>query len=362
MWFDWRPSPGSVVLFLIGWGCGWLLFWRPRPLPAGPATRRAVAVVVPARDEAGTLPALLPSVVRELRPGDELVVVDDHSSDGTASVAARLGARVVSAPDLPPGWTGKCWACHRGALATSSPVLVFLDADVVLEAPDVLDRLVGRLDAASTPDERLVTVQPWHRTARATEQLSLLFNITAVMGSAAFTPLGERPRVAVAFGPMLACTRSGYEAIGGHAHPSVRGAVAEDLALADHFADVRAFTGRPSVSFRMYPRGVRQLVAGWTKNIATGAGHIRWWFALAVVGWIWSLAGGWLTSPWFYGASVVQLVVLGRRSGRFGLPAALVFPALTVFFLVVFVRSVVLTALGGSVTWKQRRVPTRRRR
>jgi 4,4'-diaponeurosporenoate glycosyltransferase len=321
-----------------------------------------VAVVVPARDEAETLPALLASVIRQLRPGDELVVVDDHSTDGTAEAAAGFGARVVSAPTLPQGWTGKCWACHRGALATASPVLVFLDADVVLEAPDVLDRLVARLDAATSPDERLVTVQPWHRTVRATEQASLLFNVTALMGSAAFTPLGERVRVAVAFGAVLTCTRSGYEAIGGHAHPAVRAAVAEDLALADRFADVRAYTGRPSVSFRMYPRGARQLVAGWTKNIATGAGHIRWWFALGVVGWIWSLAGGWLTSPWFYGASVVQLIVLGRRSGRFGLPAALLYPAQTVFFLAVFVRSVALTALGRSVMWKQRPVPTRLRR
>jgi 4,4'-diaponeurosporenoate glycosyltransferase len=362
VWFSWRPSLGSIALFLIGWSCGWFLFWRPRPLEAASASRRAVAVVVPARDEEATLPALLPSVVRQLRSGDELVVVDDHSSDGTAAVAARLGARVVATPVLPAGWTGKCWACHRGAIATTSPILVFLDADVVLNGPDVLDRLVGRLDAASTSDGRLVTVQPWHHTVRATEQLSMIFNITAVMGSAAFTLLRERVRVAVAFGAVLACTRSGYEAIGGHAHPDVRGAVAEDLALADRFADVRAFTGRPSVSFRMYPRGVRQLVAGWTKNIATGAGHIRWWFALAVAGWIWSLAGGWLTSPWFYGASVAQVIVLGRRTGRFGVPAALLFPVLTVFFVAVFLRSVALTVLGRSVAWKQRRVPTRTRR
>jgi 4,4'-diaponeurosporenoate glycosyltransferase len=361
VWFSWRPSCGATALFLLGWGCGWILFWRPRPLAAAAGPRPAVAVIVPARDEATTLPALLPSLLGQLHAHDELVVVDDHSSDGTASVAAGLGARVIAAPALPDGWTGKCWACDRGVRATSSPVLVFLDADVTLDAPDALDRLAGRLGASPARDATLVTVQPWHRTARAVEQLSLLFNVTALMGSAAFTPLGERVRVAVAFGPVLACTRSGYVSSGGHAHPEVRGAVAEDLALADRFPVVRAHTGRPSFAFRMYPRGVRELVAGWTKNIATGAVHIRWWFALAVVGWIWSLSGGWLTSPWFYAASVAQLVVLGRRAGRFGLPAVLLYPVLTLFFLVVFVRSVTLTVLARPVGWKERSVATRRR-
>ena len=80
------------------------------------------------------------------------------------------------------------------------------------------------------------------------------------------------------------------------------------------FPAVSLHTGRPDVSFRMYPGGLRALVQGWTKNIATGAASVRWWFALLVVGWLWSLNGGWITSPWFYAASAVQVLVLGRRA------------------------------------------------
>jgi 4,4'-diaponeurosporenoate glycosyltransferase len=135
--------------------------------------------------------------------------------------------------------------------------------------------------------------------------------------------------------------------------------VAEDIALARRFLTVNLHTGWPDISFRMYPGGLRPLVQGWTKNIASGAASVRWWCALAVVGWMWSLNGGWITSPWFYAASAAQVLVLGRRAGRFGLLSALLYPLLVLFFLVVFVRSVALTALRRPVRWKGRAVAAR---
>jgi 4,4'-diaponeurosporenoate glycosyltransferase len=359
----WSPSLASSALFLAGWGCGWFLFWRPRPLPAAPspvtATRPSMAVVIPARDEEGTLPTLLASVLPQLRDGDTCVVVDDESLDATAAVAEAAGALARPAGPRPEGWTGKAWACARGAdalAARACDVLVFLDADVRLDGHDVLDRLAAEVAAAP---QALVSVQPWHRTVRPVEQLSVFFNITALMGSTGFTALGRRVRCSLAFGPVLACTREAYEAAGGHAHQSVRGAVAEDIALARRFPAVSLHTGRPDVSFRMYPGGLRALVQGWTKNIATGAASVRWWFALLVVGWLWSLNGGWITSPWFYAASAVQVLVLGRRAGRFGVLTALAYPLLVLFFLVVFLRSLALTALRRPVRWKGRLVATR---
>ena len=69
---------------------------------------------------------------------------------------------------------------------------------------------------------------------------------------------------------------------------------------------------------------------------------MRWWFAVLIVGWLWSLNGGWITSVWFYAASAVQVLVLGRRAGRFGPLSAVAYPLLVVFFLVD------LPALGGA--------------
>ncbi len=200
---------------------------------------------------------------------------------------------------------------------------MFVDADVAL-ATAALDRLEGAQAASGA----LVSVQPWHRVERPYEALSMLFNVTALMGGAGFSVFRGHVRQRLAYGPVLVVDRATYEAAGGHGHPEVRGAVAEDLALGRVLGSNLPFAGRGLASFRMYPSGVRALVQGWTKNIATGARCVPWWAAPLMVGWIWSLAGGPFASWWCYGASVAQLAVQARRVGRFGLLERGVLPRL----------------------------------
>src|SRR6185436_19150880 len=83
------------------------------------------------RDEATALPALLHSIPK----GVDVIVVDDHSADGTARVAAAAGASVVTAPELGEVVNGKAAACAAGAaeaISRGATTLVFLDADCVL--------------------------------------------------------------------------------------------------------------------------------------------------------------------------------------------------------------------------------------
>jgi len=79
----------SLVLFALGWTAGWLVLWRTPRLPAHGARTEPVSIVVPARDEAGSIGVLLASVRPQLREGDQLIVVDDHSTDGTGAIAAK---------------------------------------------------------------------------------------------------------------------------------------------------------------------------------------------------------------------------------------------------------------------------------
>ena len=174
-------GPSDVVVLAAGaLGAGYLVGRARRLLRADRATAPtaptvpsgtgspSIAVVIPARDEAANLPGLLASLATQTRAPTEVVVVDDHSTDGTAAVARACGATVTSAPPLPDGWSGKAWACWTGAAATTSPVLVFLDADVVL-APDALARVEHA--AASESATTLVSVQPFHTPVRPDEQL-----------------------------------------------------------------------------------------------------------------------------------------------------------------------------------------------
>ncbi len=341
------------ALYAAGWSIGWLLLWSNRrlPPPPGPA-RPAVAVVVPARDEAASLPRLLTRLVAQLRAGDQLVVVDDHSTDDTAALARSFGATVVAAPELPAGWVGKPHACAAGAAATSAPILVFLDADVRPER-DLLD---GLATALATDPQAVVSVQPWHAAEHPGERLAAAGQRRRPDGQRRVHGRSARDSTtAVAFGPVLAVTRDAYGRAGGHSHPDVRANLTEDIALARNVGASRLFSDRRDATFRMYPRGFRQSFAGWSRTMAAGVAATRWWLLVAVAAWVTSLAGGPFAGWLAYPLSALQVLVLGRRAGRVGPVLALIYPVLVVVLVGIVARAGWLR-VRGTTTWKGRPV------
>ncbi|CAL9369416.1 hypothetical protein SUDANB120_00832 [Streptomyces sp. enrichment culture] len=177
---------GAACVSLAAWL--WLtfaqgMFWRTDvrlPPRSAPARWPSVAVVVPARDEAGVLPLSLPSLLAQDYPGEaRIVLVDDGSTDGTADVARRLARghpglplTVVSPGEPGPGWTGKLWALRHGiAVARASTpagpdYLLLTDADIAHE-PDSLRELVAAATSAGldlvSQMARLRTAGPWER-------------------------------------------------------------------------------------------------------------------------------------------------------------------------------------------------------
>ena len=371
------PDTALVLLLLLAAIVPLWLLHDLRGLPAAPAEgrERAVSVVVPARDEERTLPALLASL--DGIPVHEVVVVDDDSSDQTSAVAVAGGARVVvAARARPDGWTGKAWACHTGAESTTGDLLLFLDADTVL-SPGAVGGLVRLHDVHGG----LVSVQPHHRAVRAHEQLSAYFNAVALMASAAFT--GRRTRRPMAFGPCLLTSRDDYERVGGHR--AVRSEILDDVRLARAYdragLPVTSAVGGRGVSMRSYPDGLTQLVSGWTKNIASGASAASPLASLATVLWICahhvvavgalSAAAGAVTGQvtgsaalWGLAWLVValQLRSVLRAAGSFRWWTWALFPLPLLAFDLVFARSAALTVVRRSVRWRGRPVDLRRDR
>ena len=100
-----------------------------------------VAVVVPARNESATVGAVLDAVLVHRELVDELIVVNDNSVDDTSTVADHHGARVVRFD----GPSGKGEAMRAGLSATTSELVVFLDADVMNTTSEFVARLIQPL-------------------------------------------------------------------------------------------------------------------------------------------------------------------------------------------------------------------------
>ena len=131
-------------LFLCALG-NWALMRRPSSGvdPSGVDSSRVV-VLIPARDEAENLTALLPQIVPQV---SRVYVFDDESTDGTGEIARGLGAKVLSPREiLPAGWTGKNRACHELGLAAAEDSdadwWIYLDADVRV-TPDFAAQVVA---------------------------------------------------------------------------------------------------------------------------------------------------------------------------------------------------------------------------
>lgn len=358
-------------LTLAFWIAGWSVFLRLRAVPAATGSAESglkLSIVIPARNEEDNLSRLLPSLRDPSFTPHEILVVDDHSSDRTAEVASAHGATVISGTDLPEGWYGKPWACQQGADAATGDWLLFLDADLVAR-PGGLRRLA--LLAADEPGA-VHSVCPWHRIERAYEELSTFFNAIMILGMNAFTVKGPHARETGLFGQAMLLSKTSYAAVEGHHR--VKAQVLENFHLSRHFREAgiacRCYLGKGTLAMRMFPGGLRDLIAGWSKGFVSGAGNTPRAAMIGISAWLSGLimitialtflplADFWqrLFIGKLYLLGVIQCLHVFRSAGNFGFFNALLFPVSLVFYQVVFFRALRRKKAGGKVTWKGRDV------
>jgi hopene-associated glycosyltransferase HpnB len=213
-------------------------FWSTKlaaPAPE-PAQYPRVVAVIPARNEAEGVGRAVASLLDQDYPGDfSIVLVDDHSHDGTAEVA-RDAARgredrltIVAARSLPGGWTGKLWALSEGVRRVASPpdLYLFTDADIAHHRSN-LRELVARLEAEQRDLVSLMV--KLHCESFAEKFLIPPF----VFFFALLYPFAwsndKRKATAAAAGGCVLLRRSAYERIGGYA--AIKGELIDDCALA----------------------------------------------------------------------------------------------------------------------------------
>lgn len=234
-----------VIISSIGL-CGWIYlalfhgkFWKPlledKNSPP-PTLWPSVDIVIPARNEADALPQSLPSILSQDYPGPwRVILVDDHSEDGTASTARRIAAEtsnegkllVISAPELKEGWSGKISALNAGASRSIGEYILFTDADILypkdglrrLVAKSVADKLdmnslMVKLNCASWAEKLLIPAFVYF--------FALLYPFRLVKD--------RRSRVAAAAGGVILLKQKALSNIGGL--ESIRSALIDDCSLA----------------------------------------------------------------------------------------------------------------------------------
>jgi hopene-associated glycosyltransferase HpnB len=215
-------------------------FWRARVKhAAGPAPPRTVTAVIPARDEAAVIGRAVSSLLTQRYDGAlHLILVDDHSKDGTAAVAREAAAAleaadrltVIAASPLPRGWTGKLWAQRHG-IAAARPrepdYLLLTDADIA-HAPDNLATLVARAEDGGYD---LVSLMVKLHCRTGSERL--LIPAFVFFFFKLYPPrhvADPARRIAAAAGGCMLIRRETLERIGGV--DSIRGEIIDDCALA----------------------------------------------------------------------------------------------------------------------------------
>jgi len=301
---------------------------------------------------------------------DHIIVLDDESSDDTANIAARLLAgdprgQLVRSDQTPPlGWLGKPWACQRLSDATDADVLVFVDADVVLE--------LGAVAAATRMlvDRDLAMLCPYPKQ-QTTTLLTRLVQPLLQWSWLTFIPyeysMSAQPvSMAVGNGQFAIFDGDQYRRIGGHS--AVAGEVLEDVALARALRSAGSRTavvdGQHVASCRMYSTN-NELIDGYAKSLWTAfGGRVQQTGTLGLLTLLYLLPPIAVTSRdrttrvcavVAVSASVVGRVLVARRTGQRVLPDVAAAPASIAALIGLTLISNYRRA-RGRLSWKGRRV------
>jgi hypothetical protein len=331
----------------------------------------SVSAIVPARNEEATISSCVRSLADQPEI-QEIIVVDDQSTDGTPGVLADLATaearlRVIGAGPLPAGWVGKNHAAWLGAQQATGQWLLFTDADAV-HLPGSAARALADAEQSGSA---LVSYSPaqemhtwWERALIPFIycRLSQLYPYGAVNDP-------DSPRAA-ANGQYLLIRHDAYEAIGGHT--AVCGEVLEDVALAQRAKEagltLRFGPGDQIARVRMYAT-FGAMWEGWTKNLSPLLAQARQGVTrelLSVIPWIPLVCLTLAPRHLIFGV-LALLLLAGRhasyaaslRRNRFALSSVIYYLAGLSLYCGVLMASDLHYA-QGKVRWKGREYPAAR--
>lgn len=239
-----------------------------------PQAETLVSILIPARNEAENIGPALDCALASMDVPVEILVMDDGSTDATAQIVRAYASRdprvrLLTAPPLEDGWTGKVHACHHLAQAARGTHFLFTDADVRL-SPHAAALLAGHAQAS---DAKLVSAVP-RQVMHSLGELLIVPTINILLLSylpMGFMRLSRDPGLGAACGQLILVERQAYRETGGHG--AIRSLIHDGIQLARLFRRKGFMTdlvpGERLASCRMY-RTFNEAWAGFAKNAHEG--------------------------------------------------------------------------------------------
>ena len=340
-------------------------FWESTPElpPATPPEFPDVDIVIPARDEAGTIAPVIASLLAQDYAGNfRVILVDDNSTDGTAQLAGtHLKLTIVTGKPKAPGWSGKLWALQQGVEASTAPILLFADADITHDSrhlsslvtrlltprADMVSEMV-RLNCTSLPERFLIPAFVYF--------FQMLYPFALVNN-----PLKS---TAAAAGGTVLIRREALDRLGGL--EKIKSALIDDVSLATEakkFGPIFLGHSGLATSIRPYP----QVADIWNMITRTAFTQLNY-SALILAGTVLGLTLVWLVAPlevihghgWHFlaglAASVLAIVSYFPTLKRYNQPQlfALALPFIAVFYMAATITSAVNYWRGTGAKWKSR--------
>lgn len=190
-----------------------------------------VSIIVPARNEEGTILKCLQSLLSQDYDKYEVIAIDDSSTDRTLSIISKLSEKdnkliTVKSPPRPNDWVGKNWACFQGYKKSTGEILLFTDADSV-HKPDALSSAINTM---IHDDLDAVTLVPKLLCYDLITKFTL--PVLSVFLHSRYSPLrvnNPKNKIGYFFGSFYLISKKNYEKIG--THEQVRQELVEDGAL-----------------------------------------------------------------------------------------------------------------------------------
>jgi hopene-associated glycosyltransferase HpnB len=352
--------------------CAWIYlffahgeFWRSRPQlsPAAPRESPDVDIIVPARDEAETIRAAIGSLLAQEYAGKfRVILVDDNSTDGTASRAGEApNLHIIRLDSKPPGWSGKLWALHEGIAASRSSIVLLTDADVVHQPAHLATLMAKLLDSQLDLVSEMVRL---NCTSLAERMLVPAFVYFFQMLYPFAKVNDPRSRIAAAAGGTILVRCEALARNGGI--DAIKDALIDDVALAKAVKQGGPiFLGHSQLaaSIRRYP-GVSDI---WLMISRTAFSQLRYSAPLLVLT-IAALSIVWLVPPWevvfgsgsVFGCALAACLLAAlsylptlmryRRNPLW----ALTLPLIAMFYMAATAASAVNYWRGKGANWKSR--------